>query len=180
MIRGVFLDRDGVINFDDGYTHKFKPIQIIPQIIDVIKYANHHNYKVVIVTNQSGIGRGLYTEVDFHKYMLDMITFLAGKNAIIEDYFFAPYFKNSLYKKYRLNENKRKPNIGMICAAQKKYNIDLSNSILIGDKITDIEAGMRSGIKHNILFDSCNLKTTKTKNFTVVSNLCEILTLPIW
>lgn len=62
----------------------------------------------------------------------------------------------------------------------KKYNIDLTNSIIIGDKITDIEAGMRSGIQHNILYDSYNLNTIKTKNFTVVSNLREILGLPIW
>ena len=180
MTGAVFLDRDGVINFDDGYTHKFKPIQIIPQIIDVIKHANDHKYKVVVVTNQSGIGRGLYTEVDFHNYMMEMITFLAAKNAIIEDYFFAPYFKNSVYTKYRLNENMRKPNIGMICAAQKKYNIDLKNSILIGDKITDIEAGMQSGIEHKILYDRCNLQNIRPKNFAKVSNLREILSLPIW
>ena len=145
-MRAAFLDRDGVINVDYGYVWKKENFKFKEGIFELLKLLQKKGYKLFIVTNQSGIARGYYTEADFHNLMDYMIKELKKRNIKITDYAFCPHHPNIT------GECKcRKPNPGMILNLAKKYNIDLKNSIMIGDKQSDIKAGENAGIKQNYL-----------------------------
>lgn len=127
-VPALFLDRDGVINVDKTYVYRFEDIEWMPEIFEILRWANHHGRKVVVLTNQSGIGRGYYTKDDVMLLHRQMTEYLAKKGLIIEDWFFSE----------SLTDEKRKPSPLMMVEAAKKHNIDLSKSIMIGDKISDL------------------------------------------
>ena len=147
----LFLDRDGVINKDIGYLIKKKDFLWRKNIFNVVKKYNDKNYYIFVVSNQSGIGRGYYNEKDVENLHYWVNNCFLEKGAHIDEFFFAPYYKYSKKKIYRKNKNLRKPNIGMIKSAQKKWTIDMKNSILIGDKYTDKLTAINAGIKYKIL-----------------------------
>ena len=147
----LFLDRDGVINKDTGYVFKQRKFLWRKNIFKFIKRYNDKNFYVIIITNQSGIGRGYYTEKDLfklHKWMNEKIR---SKGGNIDNIYFAPYFKNSKLNKYRLKKNLRKPDTGMIIQAKKDFKIDIKKSILVGDSDVDKQTAISSGIKYKIL-----------------------------
>lgn len=178
--RAIFLDRDGTLNYDNGYTHIFDEKQIIEYSVDVIKRAKRLGFLVLIVTNQSGIGRGFYSEEQFHKYMRDLKKYYQSLDVDFDDYFFAPHYELSRSTKYRKGREFRKPDIGMIQLAQKKYSLDLGKSILIGDKETDIQAGLSAKISSLVLFNQKCVGTVYRAQYTEVNELKAILELPIW
>ena len=146
----IFLDRDGVINKNLGYVHKKKNFIWRKGIFKFIKNLNDNNYYIFVVSNQSGIGRGYYTEKDLEKLNSWINFTLYKKGAHIDEFFHAPYFKNSNNKKFRKFSNLRKPNTGMIDLAKKKWKIDLKKSILIGDKLSDKQTAIKSKINYKI------------------------------
>lgn len=150
MQKCLFLDRDGVINEDYGYVYKIKDFVFKKDIFELCKKYLSGGFIIIIITNQSGIGRGYYTEKDFYKLTDWMKQQFLKKGIIITDVFFCPYYEKGI-DKYKKGFENRKPNPGMILKAAKKYNIDLANSVLIGDRKTDIEAGENAGIGNNIL-----------------------------
>ena len=179
MTKALFLDRDGVLNYDTGYTHVFESTQIIPGSVDLIRFAKKKGFKVIIITNQSGIGRGLYSEQTFHVYMRQMISF-SKKGAKIDDYFFAPYYEFSSNEIYKKGKILRKPEPGMISLASQKHNLNLSKSILLGDKISDIESGKNAGVLHLFLYDADNKNLfIENKNIRVKS-ITDLIDLDIW
>lgn len=149
MNKALFLDRDGVINKDEGYT--YKNLILLDGIIPLCQKATELEYKIVIVTNQAGIGMGYYTQDDFWLFMDEIRQVFSVNDITIHGIYFAPYYAKSENPKYRTGEEFRKPNCGMILQAQKDLNINLGKSILVGDRITDIQAGMKAGIGRNIL-----------------------------
>jgi D-glycero-D-manno-heptose 1,7-bisphosphate phosphatase len=178
--RAIFLDRDGTLNYDKGYTHIFHEQQIIEGSTAVLKHAKRLGFLVIIITNQSGIGRGIYSEAQFHKYMDDLKKYYELFDVGFDDYFFAPHYELSRVAKYRKGCEFRKPNIGMIQLAQKKYSLDLGKSILIGDKETDIKAGLIGKISSLVLFNQKCSGTIRRDRYTEVNELKAILELPIW
>ena len=151
----LFLDRDGVINKDTGYVFKQKNFIWRKNIFEFIKKYNDKNYYVIIITNQSGIGRGYYTEKDLFKLHVWMCQKIRSKGGNIDSIYFAPYFKNSKFLKYRKGKKMRKPDTGMIDKSKKDFEIDIKKSILIGDNVIDKNTAINSGIKYKILqFDS--------------------------
>lgn len=154
MTKSLFLDRDGVINYDSGYVHNINEFRFIEGIFSLLKEAISKNYIIIIITNQAGIGRGYYTEKDFSILNSYMIKVFEDKGIKITKVFFSPYHPEFGIGKYKKNHSSRKPNPGMIIQAKKEFNIDLSQSILIGDKISDIKAGVSAGIKKNILYSN--------------------------
>lgn len=180
MSKALFLDRDGVLNYDKGYTHIFNSTEIIPGSAELIRFANQKKYKVIIITNQSGIGRGLYSEKEFHVYMDEMLTFFNTNGATIEDYFFAPYYKFSKIEKYRTGKKFRKPECGMILSARDKYNLNLSKSILIGDKISDIDAGLKSGVSKLFLLSENHNKKSHDGKYCSIRKLTSLMDYDIW
>ena len=135
MNKCVFLDRDGVINQDPPhYVHKIEDMVILPNVGKAIRLLNDKGYLVIVVSNQSGVGRGRYTEADvniFHKEMYNRIYSAFGGRIL--HFYYCPH-------KPEDNCSCRKPKPGMLLNAAEKFDIDLSNSWLIGDKRTDCQA----------------------------------------
>lgn len=156
MKPALFLDRDGVINKDIGYLRRIEEFEWISGVTEAIKYFRNRDYYIFVVTNQSGISRGFYNENDVKK-IHDFINLELKKNgAKVDEFFYSPYHPDFPNPKYAHLANLRKPNIGMLELASKKWNIDKSRSILIGDKQSDIECAENFGIR-SFLFDKKNL-----------------------
>ena len=149
--QAVFLDRDGVINVDNGYVFRIEDFIFKNDIFDFVKRVNELQVKVIIITNQAGIARGFYTETQFHKLNDWMLAEFKANDAIIDAVYYSPYHAKEGIGKYRVDHFSRKPNPGMIFDAARDFNLDLTRSILIGDQSTDIAAGIRAGIKVNLL-----------------------------
>jgi len=167
-IKVAFLDRDGVINsskYCNGYIGKLKYFKWVPGAINAIKYLNKNNYKVAVVTNQSGIARGFFKIKDVEKIHSYIRKKLTENGAIIDKFYFCPFHKDGIIKRYKKNSSLRKPNIGMFRLAQKKWNIDKNASFMIGDQKTDMEFASKAKIK-GYLFNHKNLyKFIRTKIF---------------
>lgn len=142
----LFLDRDGVINVNHGHVHKIDNFDFIDGIFDLVKTANDLNMPVIIVTNQGGIGRGLYTEDVFHNLMAWVVERFNKNGAKIDKVYFCPYHPEHGVGDYKRPSKNRKPEPGMILEAVKDFDIDLLRSVMIGDKPTDIMAGLAAGV----------------------------------
>jgi len=141
-----FLDRDGVINFDKGYTHKIKDFIFRPYVKEAIKYLNDKRYYVAIVTNQSGIARGYFDEIKLNKLHNFMSRKFYNYGAYIDKIYYSPFHKNGIINKYKKNSKFRKPNIGMLELCYKELKFKKKGSFLIGDKSTDLEAAKKFNI----------------------------------
>lgn len=160
--KALFLDRDGVINVDHGHVGKIENFDFIDGIFDLCKKAQHKGYLIIIVTNQAGIAKGYYTEDEFLELTKWMENEFKKKGVLITKTYYCPYHIDAKIAKYKKDSEDRKPNPGMILKAIEKFNIDPKNSILIGDKESDIEAGKNAKLEHNIIFS-----THLMKNFTI-------------
>jgi D-glycero-D-manno-heptose 1,7-bisphosphate phosphatase len=144
--RALFLDRDGVVNVDRGYVHKPEDVEFVDGIFELVSEAVRCGYLIVIVTNQAGIGRGLYSEQDFHGLMDWMKSEFESRQGRIDAVYFSPFHPEHGVGAYRRVSDCRKPAPGMIIRARHELDIDLSRSILIGDKQSDVDAGIKAGI----------------------------------
>lgn len=153
--RALFLDRDGVINVDTGHPHIIEQIQFVEDIFELCKVARMLEYQIIIITNQAGIAKGIYDEAQFLCVMDWMLALFKKKNIDILDFYFCPHHIDGLGK-YKKDCSRRKPQPGMILDAATTHNIDLETSVIVGDKISDIEAGRRAGVGERILFKSNN------------------------
>ncbi len=151
--RALFMDRDGVINQEIGYLHKIRDCKFMPGIFDFCKTVKQFGYKLIVVTNQAGIAKGKYTEQDYKLLTEYMHSEFYNHGVEITAEYYCPYHIDGL-PPYNRNSFYRKPNPGMILRAAREHNIDLPNSLLIGDKETDIMAGIRAGIKQNVLINN--------------------------
>jgi D-glycero-D-manno-heptose 1,7-bisphosphate phosphatase len=155
----AFLDRDGVINskeYNGGYIGSLKYFKWIPGAIKTIKFLKKKKYKVVVVTNQSGVARGFFTIRDVQKIHFFIQKKLKENNTKIDAFYFCPFHKEGIIKKFKKNSPLRKPKIGMFYLAQKKWNIDKKESFMIGDQKTDVEFAKKAKIK-GYLFNKKNL-----------------------
>jgi D-glycero-D-manno-heptose 1,7-bisphosphate phosphatase len=143
----VFLDRDGVINKEVGYLHKSKDFEFIDGIFKACQFFQKLDYKLIVITNQSGIARGYYQEEDFHVLTEWMLAQFEQQGVNILDVFFCPHGPESTCEC-------RKPQPGMLLDARNKYNIDMKNSWMIGDKEADVGAANAAGVNNTILVKS--------------------------
>lgn len=150
----AFLDRDGVLNFEKGYVYKIKDFKFIAGSVDALKGIQALGYKIIIITNQSGIAKGFYTEEEYQKLTAFYLDKLKNFGLEILDVLHCPHHPEAIIQEYRVICNCRKPKPGMIEIATKNYSIDLSASFLIGDKISDLISGLRAGIGYNALVKS--------------------------
>lgn len=142
MNKAIFLDRDGTINIDTGYVHTPEKFVFIDGIFEFCQKAQDNGFLLIVITNQSGIERGYFTEADYNNTTQHMINEFALHGITITDVLHCPL----------LSGPNRKPAPGLFIKARDKYNIDMSSSINIGDKERDLEAGRTAGVKTNILF----------------------------
>ena len=148
----LFLDRDGVINKDLGYVHKYSNFIWLKNIKKIIKFANDNNYYVFVVSNQSGIGRGYYTKNHVDLLHVKINEELRKTGAHIDSFYYAPYYKGSkIYNFTKKDFLKRKPNTGMILECMDKWNIDIKKSIVMGDQESDMLLAKNIKIKNRIL-----------------------------
>ena len=151
MERAVFLDRDGVIIEDVGYLNECGGIKFLPRVSDAIKLLNKNGFKVIVVTNQSGVARGYFTEERVQEINRSTCESLAKQGAFIDRIYYCPHNVEGTVSKYVKDCHCRKPNPGMIEEAAREFGIDVENSFVVGDKICDIEAGRRVGCKTILL-----------------------------
>lgn len=142
----LFLDRDGVINHDSGYTSSVESFRFIDGIFDVCRTAKQLGYLLIVVTNQAGIGRGYYSEQDFSILTKWMCNQFEAEGAVISDVFYCPYHSEHGAGHYKKDSFDRKPNPGMLLQAAEKYELDLKRSIMIGDKHSDMQAANKAGV----------------------------------
>ena len=148
-IKTIFLDRDGVINKEVNYLHKIDAFEFIDGIFDTCQHFQSLGYKIIVITNQSGIYRGYYTENDYQKVTQWMLNQFVNEDITILDIFHCPHGPDSTC-------NCRKPKPGMFLNAKTKYNINMKNSWMIGDKEVDVLAANAAGIDNTILVRSAH------------------------
>ena len=144
--RAVFIDRDGVVNHDFGYVFRWEDFKFIDGAIEAMKILKKNNFLIFIVTNQSGISRGYYSEEDLFLLNKQLCDYLSFNGINIEGIYYCPH---------RPEEKCvcRKPSPGLILRAAREHAINLQRSCMIGDKMSDVESGIRAGVGMNILID---------------------------
>lgn len=147
MLRpAAFIDRDGVLNEDHGYVHRREDFQWLPGAIDALARLQQAGYTLVVVTNQSGIARGLYTLADLERLHAWVLDVLRRQGVALAGIYACPHHPQALLPEFRLNCVCRKPGPGLIEQAAREHGIDLAASCLFGDKASDIVAGRNAGV----------------------------------
>lgn len=137
MNKAIFLDRDGTINVEKNYLYKIEDFEFLPGVIEGLKLLQDAGFLLIIITNQSGIARGYYTEEDFNRLNNWMLNQLAENGVNITKVYYCPHLPEATVKEYRIDCECRKPKLGMYYQAIHDYDIDLGQSYAIGDKIRD-------------------------------------------
>ena len=142
----VFLDRDGVINVDRGYVSRWSDFEFLPGVVDALGDLSELGYRLIIVTNQSGIGRGYYTEGDFALLSTQLIDYLKEAGVNLTAIYHCPHHPTEAQGGFRQVCACRKPAPGMLLRGIEDWNLDPERCVLVGDKPSDIAAGAAAGI----------------------------------
>lgn len=155
MAKGaLFLDRDGIINIDYNYVHKISDIVFVDGIFELVKKAHLLGLDIFVITNQSGIGRGIFSEDQFLELTSWIESEFSRADSPIKKTYFCPHHPDYALAPYRCECNCRKPKPGMILTAKAEFNVNLSKSIFIGDKQTDMDAAKAAGVASRVLISS--------------------------
>ena len=171
--RALFLDRDGVINIDSGYIWRPEDFIFCDGVFEACRRARDMGYLLVVVTNQAGIGRGLYSEEDFHALSDWMTDRFREEGVEIARVYYAPTHPEEGIGVYRRESTDRKPGPGMLLKARDAFGIDMAASAIVGDRHTDIEAGRRAGVGTKILVDGEEPDTSDSSPDAVLGSLAD-------
>ncbi len=185
MNKAVFFDRDGILNIDNDFVTHISQVNLYAGVPEVIAYCRSLGYKIFVATNQAIVARGIITEEELIKLNEDYIALLQKKNenAIIDKIYYCPHHPHADNEKYKLICECRKPYPGMLFAAGKEFNVNLSKSYMIGDRMSDITAGSLAGCKtvhcltgkHTEKPIISNLKTdSEIKPDFIINNITEL------
>ena len=166
----LFLDRDGVINYDYGYVHNKNDFVFIPGIFNLVKLANKLHVKVIVVTNQAGIAKGYYKINQFIELTNWMNLEFEQRSCLIDGVYFCPFHEEAVIPELKKKSNFRKPNPGMLIKASLEHSIDLSKSMIIGDSLSDMIAGEKANLKCKVLFRNDGKSKS---NYKVITDLAE-------
>jgi D-glycero-D-manno-heptose 1,7-bisphosphate phosphatase len=153
LTKAIFLDRDGTINFNAEYISDPRKISLLHNAVEGLRILQKQGFKLIIVTNQSGIARGYFSEKDLGRVNGRLLTLLEKEGIVIDGIYFCPYHRDGKVKRYRKDSQDRKPAPGMILKAAQKHFISLRDSYMIGDSQSDILAGKNAKCGHTILID---------------------------
>ncbi len=154
MDKAVFLDRDGVINVEKDYVYRISNFVFIDGVHSGLLRMQELGFRLVVVTNQAGIGRGYYTDDDFHILTEWMKREFESHGVHLDAVYYCPYHPHFGVGPYKRDSEDRKPGPGMILRAQRELKLDLSRSIIIGDRLSDMEAGSRAGVHAKVLVET--------------------------
>jgi len=154
MNKALFLDRDGVVNVDHGYLYQAEEFEFIDGVFDACQRFQQAGYQIVIVTNQSGIGRGYYSEQDFHQLTEWMVTQFKQQGINILDVMYCPHHPEKANPAYLKECECRKPAPGMLLEAIDKHNLDPKMSIMVGDKTSDMQAAINANLGSQFLVET--------------------------
>ena len=152
--RAAFIDRDGVLNAERGFVHRIEDFELLPGALEALEALQRAGYRRVVVTNQSGIARGLYTEADFERLMGDVRARLRAEGITFDAVEYCPHLPDAPLPEYRRACECRKPEPGMLLKAIRTLDIDPGASFLVGDRISDVQAGRAAGVAQCFLVRS--------------------------
>ena len=170
MNKALFLDRDGVVNKEKDYLYKVEDFEFIDGVFETCQYFQSKGHIIIIITNQAGIARGKYSEKDYEILTEWMKNEFIKKDIKITQVYHCPHHPN-----YSGECECRKPNPGMILNACRDFDIDLKNSILVGDKISDIEAGINAKIGKSYLITTGHKIEENCTYELKINNLKELI-----
>jgi D-glycero-D-manno-heptose 1,7-bisphosphate phosphatase len=152
--KAAFIDRDGVINEERGYVHRIEEFALLPGVPEALALLAGAGYKLVVVTNQAGVARGYYDEAAVDRLHAHMKALLAESGVVIDAIYYCPHHPDAAVPAYRAICECRKPADGMLRQAASDLQLDLSASVLVGDKVSDIEAGRAADVALTVLVES--------------------------
>lgn len=152
--RAVFLDRDGVINVDHGYTHRIEDFQFVAGSAEAMALLQGAGWRLVVVTNQSGIARGLFSSDTYERFTAHLRAQLADRGVHLDAVLHCPHLPDAAMAAYRLACDCRKPGPGMLLRAARELSLDLALSVIVGDRLSDVQAGRAAGIGRCLLVRS--------------------------
>lgn len=149
--RAIFLDRDGTINHDPGFVHRVEDLKLLPGAVEGLRRMAAAGFRLVIVTNQSGVARGLFTEDQMHAFNAALVHRLADEGVTIDAVYCCPFHREATVAAYRQDSPLRKPNPGMLLQAAAEHGLGLDASWSVGDKRSDVAAGRAAGCRTILL-----------------------------
>lgn len=161
MKKAIFLDRDGTINVEKNYLYRIEDFEFLNGSIEALKMFQHSGFKLIVITNQSGIGRGLYTEEDFLKLSDWMTQHLHQEGISIDEIYYCPHHPDAKIKRYQIDCDCRKPKLGLYKKAIEKFNLDLSKSFAIGDKLRDCEICNKTNCEGFLIAENEDIETIR-------------------
>jgi D-glycero-D-manno-heptose 1,7-bisphosphate phosphatase len=149
--RALFLDRDGVVNHEVGYLHRAEEVRFVEGIFSLCRTAARLGYRLIVVTNQAGIARGYYTEADFDALMVWMRAALQAEGVELDAVYHCPFHPEHGIGEYKREHEDRKPGTGMLRRGAREFGIELRESVMIGDRCSDIAAANAAGLRQAFL-----------------------------
>ena len=149
--RALFLDRDGVVNVEIGYLHRIEDVRFVPGIFSLCRTAMRLGYRLVIVTNQAGIARGFYSEAEYEALMFWMRGELRAQGVELDAVYHCPYHPEHGVGEYKREHEDRKPGIGMLRRAEREFGVSLVESVMVGDRCSDIVAANSARLRQAFL-----------------------------
>jgi D-glycero-D-manno-heptose 1,7-bisphosphate phosphatase len=171
--RALFLDRDGVVNEEVGYLHRVDEVRFVDGIFSLCRTAAGLGYRLIVVTNQAGIARGYYSEADFEVLMEFMRGELRGEGIELDAVYYCPFHPEHGVGKYRQEHEDRKPGTGMLRRGAREFGVELSESVMVGDRCSDVGAANAAGLRQMFLIGGTEA-TACGGEYVGVESLAEV------
>lgn len=176
LVPAVFLDRDGTINIDHGYVHEIDQFEFIDGVIEACLELKKMGFALIVVTNQSGIARGMFTEEQFLSLTEWMDWSLADRGVDLDGFYYCPHALKGEDGNLQATCDCRKPQPGMFLLAKEELNIDMAASYMVGDKPEDMQAAINAGVGHKVLVRTGKPVTSEGESLAdvILDSLAEL------
>jgi D-glycero-D-manno-heptose 1,7-bisphosphate phosphatase len=171
--RALFLDRDGVVNEEVGYLHRAEGVRFVDGIFSLCRTAAELGYRLIVVTNQAGIARGYYSEADFEALMEFMRGELRSEGVELDAVYYCPFHPEHGVGRYRQEHEDRKPGTGMLLRGAREFGVELSESVLVGDRCSDVGAANAAGLRQAFLMSGTEAEGCGGE-YLAVGSLAEV------
>jgi D-glycero-D-manno-heptose 1,7-bisphosphate phosphatase len=171
--RALFLDRDGVVNVEVGYLYRTEGVRFVDGIFSLCRTAMKLGYRLIVVTNQAGIARGYYTEADFHTLMDFIQSQLRSEQIELDAVYYCPYHPEHGVGQYKREHEDRKPGTGMLRRGAREFDLSLADSVMIGDRCSDIAAANAAGLRQAFLLSGTE-QSACNGQYVLVDSLAEV------